>query len=99
MTEPDTQRARAAALNLHGLLAHWTEWPTPTGSRLSCSARRMSAPAALSAFLGDVAAVKKHLAAARPFESTDEAQHGRLSAAGRAHHGHDLSAREAHVQF
>ena len=25
MTEPDTQRARAAALNLHGLLAHWNE--------------------------------------------------------------------------
>jgi len=34
MTEPDTQRARAAALNLHGLLAHWNEvaaepWVTP----------------------------------------------------------------------
>ena len=34
MTEPDTQRARAAALNLHGLLAHWSEvaaeaWVTP----------------------------------------------------------------------
>ena len=34
MTEPDTQRARAAALNLHGLLAHWNEvaaeaWLTP----------------------------------------------------------------------
>lgn len=33
-TEPDTQRARAAALNLHGLLAHWSEiasqaWVTP----------------------------------------------------------------------
>ena len=25
MTEPDTQRTRAAALNLHGLLAHWNE--------------------------------------------------------------------------
>jgi DNA replication protein DnaC len=25
MTESDTQRARAAALNLHGLLAHWNE--------------------------------------------------------------------------
>jgi hypothetical protein len=25
MTEHDTQRARAAALNLHGLLAHWNE--------------------------------------------------------------------------
>jgi hypothetical protein len=34
MTEPDTQCARAAALNLHGLLAHWSEvaaeaWVTP----------------------------------------------------------------------
>jgi hypothetical protein len=34
MTEPDTQRARATALNLHGLLAHWNEvaaeaWVTP----------------------------------------------------------------------
>jgi DNA replication protein DnaC len=34
MTEPDTQRARAVALNLHGLLAHWGEvsnetWVTP----------------------------------------------------------------------
>jgi hypothetical protein len=34
MTEPGTQRARAAALNLHGLLAHWSEvagepWLTP----------------------------------------------------------------------
>src|SRR5450631_4118664 len=34
MTEPDMQRARAAALNLHGLLAHWGEvssepWLTP----------------------------------------------------------------------
>ena len=34
MTEADTQRARAAALNLHGLLAHWSEiaaepWLTP----------------------------------------------------------------------
>ena len=34
MTEPDTRRARAAALNLHGLLAHWNEvaseaWVTP----------------------------------------------------------------------
>ena len=28
MTEPDTQRARAAALNLHGLLAHWNEVST-----------------------------------------------------------------------
>ena len=25
MTEPDTRRARAGALNLHGLLAHWSE--------------------------------------------------------------------------
>ena len=25
MTEPDTQQARAGALNLHGLLAHWGE--------------------------------------------------------------------------
>ena len=25
MTEPDTLRARAAALHLHGLLAHWPE--------------------------------------------------------------------------
>jgi hypothetical protein len=34
MTEPDTQRARATALNLHGLLTHWNEvssepWLTP----------------------------------------------------------------------
>jgi DNA replication protein DnaC len=34
MTEPDTQRARALSLNLHGLLAHWSEiageaWLTP----------------------------------------------------------------------
>ena len=34
IVEPDTQRARAAALNLHGLLAHWSEiasqdWLTP----------------------------------------------------------------------
>ena len=25
MTESDTRRARAGALNLHGLLAHWSE--------------------------------------------------------------------------
>ena len=45
MTEPDTQRARAAALNLHGLLAHWNEvaaepWVTPL-----LGWRNMNAPA------------------------------------------------------
>ena len=46
MTEHDTLRARAEALHLHGLLAHWPRSRPNPGSRRCSTGRSRNAPAA-----------------------------------------------------